>query len=554
VLISVLSLQATICILGHRQVRRCQQDIMWLASLIVALVATLFGCAAASIWGRTGPGFPVRMLGCNADSTHQVPGHPDYFVSRLGITLDSKGSRQPTPGDFGCNWTYMRLVLAKMDWGTHSLEYVATLLDANTGQDPVNSFPTTPIQNGKYVLQSAYDPTVMAFNGELWVAFECWGSGMGSVSSCVGPLSTATPAANSVIDLSRTTVLIEGAATPGAGYAASVPKVFVHDGRPYLYYDAFLTGPGSLAQRGVPLEVVGGRMWVKGAGAASYSILDPLALTVEVWAKNHDDLLSNNIADVFNVIVDGPFVFATAGVGGCAGGTCSAPGDNMGLKGCYRLALGRSNFPLGPFDYVLNAINSSTLPANSHEYAKVIVDPSFNATNIYGQFLASRSPPGFPLPAGFQAIPLPWATAAGPSAQQVVGFFGGRPGPCRADQRPPNWGERAGVCRPSCGGLGGSASFVDACYTHGLEDAGVAYDVPFCCGAPAACGDARHRLPDWGVRDGVCLKSCGGLGGTKGSDSACARMNMLDAGRAYDAPYCCYDPPCPQRRPQAGFS
>ncbi len=150
---------------------------------LMLVAATTVAVTHASIWSTTGPGFAINMLGCNADSTHQIPGYPDYFVSRLGITLDGSGNRQPTPGDFGCNWTFLRLVLAKMDWSTNSLEYVATLLDANTGSNPPNSFAITPIQNGKYVLESAYDPTVALIDGELWVAFECWGSGMGSVSS-----------------------------------------------------------------------------------------------------------------------------------------------------------------------------------------------------------------------------------------------------------------------------------------------------------------------------------------------------------------------------------
>jgi hypothetical protein len=155
-----------------------------------------------------------------------------------------------------------------MNWDTHTLEYVSTLLDANTGSDPTNSFPKTPIQGGKYVLQSAYDPTVVEYNGELWVSFECWGTGMGSVSSCVGPMSAPGP--GSTIDLGRTTVVVEGAATPGAGYAASVPKIFVYGGSPYLFFDAFLTGPGTIAQHGVPLEMIGDRLWAKGAGGQSY--------------------------------------------------------------------------------------------------------------------------------------------------------------------------------------------------------------------------------------------------------------------------------------------
>jgi hypothetical protein len=278
-------------------------------------------------------------------------------------------------------------------------------------------------------------------------------------------------------------------------------------------------------------------------GRSRYSILDPLGLTTEVWAKNATDSLTNNIVDLYHVFVDGDVVFATAGVGGCKGGTCSGPGDDMSKVGCYRPAIGRSNFPLGPFDYVLNDLNASSLPSNSHEYAKVIVDPRTNATNLYGQFLGSRPPPGYSLPKGFQAIPVPNTGALN------ADFFGLTPSPCSGNQPSPDWGERAGRCIKSCGQLGGQASYVDPCYNHGRLDVGVAYDTPFCCGAEVQCGDRDHPSPDWGIKDGICLKSCGGVAGpaASGSTKACALSNLVDAGKSYDAPYCCKPAPCPQK-------
>jgi len=488
----------------------------------------------ASIWDNSGGNFGIGMLGCNADSNHQIPGYPDYFAGRQGIVLNAQGQREPAPGDGTCNWTDMRLILGKMDWSTRQLEYVTTLLDANTGTNNgvPNSFPKTPIQGGKFVIQSAYDPNVMSYNGELWVSFECWGQGMSHVSSCVGPMSA--PGEGATIDLSRTTVVIEGIATSnGAGYAASVPKIFVHNGSPYLYYDAFLTGPGNLSQRGVPLELANNKLWVKGAGGNTYSILDPQGLTVDVWEPNLGDSTANNIIDVYQVVVDGAFVFATAGIGGCAGGTCSAPNDDGNKVGCYRAALGRSNFPLGPFDYVLNNLNSTALPSNSQEYVKVLQDPTNNnAASLYGQFLGTRPSPGYSLPSSYQAIPVPL------DGNNV--FFDGI-GTCAA-----GYGERAGECVPSCGGLGGVASYIDPCYNHGRSDVGKAWDTPFCCGAEITCGDASHPKPDWGVKNGVCLRSCGGVGGTVGSTSHCAMQNKLIAGKSYDAPYCCKSTPCPQ--------
>jgi hypothetical protein len=48
-------------------------------------------------------------------------------------------------------------------------------------------------------------------------------------------------------------------------------------------------------------------------------------------------------------------------------------------------------------------------------------------------------------------------------------------------QPAPDWGVKNGACLASCGALGGTASFPDDCANHGLMSAGLAYDVAFCC-------------------------------------------------------------------------
>ncbi|WP_413290457.1 hypothetical protein [Bdellovibrio sp. HCB337] len=53
------------------------------------------------------------------------------------------------------------------------------------------------------------------------------------------------------------------------------------------------------------------------------------------------------------------------------------------------------------------------------------------------------------------------------------------------------------------------------------------------------CNPATQPAPHWGVKNGKCLRSCGGLGGTRGFTTACSLNGMIDAGPAYDVPYCC---------------
>ncbi len=54
------------------------------------------------------------------------------------------------------------------------------------------------------------------------------------------------------------------------------------------------------------------------------------------------------------------------------------------------------------------------------------------------------------------------------------------------------------------------------------------------------CADPLKKYPDWGMRNNVCVPSCGGLGvGTVASVSSCESQGLLPAGVPYDVPYCC---------------
>jgi hypothetical protein len=127
------------------------------------------------------------MLGCNDDNIHQIPGHLDYFTGRIPINRDGNGKRLPSPGNFGCeNFHGWRLGLLKMDWDSHKLSFVKILLDPNAHDD---NAPKTPIQGGKFVLDSTYDATAAVLNGEIWLSYECAGVGFGT-ASCMSPLTS----------------------------------------------------------------------------------------------------------------------------------------------------------------------------------------------------------------------------------------------------------------------------------------------------------------------------------------------------------------------------
>lgn len=62
----------------------------------------------------------------------------------------------------------------------------------------------------------------------------------------------------------------------------------------------------------------------------------------------------------------------------------------------------------------------------------------------------------------------------------------------------------------------------------------ISCELPSC----AICDPATQLSPNWGVKDGVCRASCGGLGGTACISSPCSG-GLIDAGISYDCPYCC---------------
>jgi len=53
------------------------------------------------------------------------------------------------------------------------------------------------------------------------------------------------------------------------------------------------------------------------------------------------------------------------------------------------------------------------------------------------------------------------------------------------------------------------------------------------------CDRVTQPAPHWGARNGQCLRSCGAMGGTNGSDVPCSSHGWRDVGTAYDVPYCC---------------
>jgi hypothetical protein len=132
--------------------------------------------AAAQLQPRTFSSFladratHVKVPGtCNSVVFSQIPTRPDYFLGRRGTNGGTCADVNPKS-----------LALFEMDWGTATLRFTKYVL---------NPFFQISTENRLASIENVYDPSVVSYNNELWVAFECAVKGFLGASTCVGPLN-----------------------------------------------------------------------------------------------------------------------------------------------------------------------------------------------------------------------------------------------------------------------------------------------------------------------------------------------------------------------------
>lgn len=400
---------------------------------------------------------PASAYPCNNPSFTQVPGASNELLGRDRLT--------PPGGDVCSEAPHWNLVRAVINPTTHAVTKVGSILT-----------PPARLSTGE-TITDAYDPSAMLYNGEIWVAFECWGLGfVGTGSACIGPYSS-----QGGVDVSRTSIVVQGTSYTSSAFefSASVPKLLVHQNVAFLYWSAVKIQKATatsaaqwveITTRGAELSQEPGGLRrllpkrIDGGEVRTIASNDP-SFSYEVWSVDPSDRRSNTVADAFQMVSDGTYVYATAGLGGDAGGVrCLGPTSNS--PGCYRLAIARSRVPLGT-NIFKDRVPEGDLPSNPQEYSRLFIRADGGLT-LMGNFFAL--PPSAPrgandLRPGFLAFDLPIP-----------------PPTCDAVAQPsPSWGVKGGVCLPSCGARGGTSALVDPCANQGLADTGPTYDAPFCC-------------------------------------------------------------------------
>lgn len=325
---------------------------------------------------------------CNSSSFAQVPTDRNYFIGRV---LNN------TSADL-CSGSTWSLILFKMDWTQNVLHEVSVLFQ-----------PPYQVSTGQ-TISSAYDPHVVVYNNELWVAFECTGNFGYGASSCIAPFSIAGG-----IDVSRMTIAVMGTMNSSntEAFSASVPKLLVYQGGLYIYWTAchFVSIGGVMVlvedtTRGAQLVQESSslrRLWTYGAQGSALAANDP-GSSVEVYGGTAVDSTANSLADMADVYTDGTQIYAIAGVGSVGCVTPLSP-----LFGCYRTRIAFTQSPLGYHAFNANFLESPVLPANPQEYTHLYTTPN-GGHFLMGHYLSptlngsTMSP--HTIPAGIQKYPF----------------------------------------------------------------------------------------------------------------------------------------------------
>jgi hypothetical protein len=291
-----------------------------------------------------------------------------------------------------------------MDWQAHTLTYVHDVL-----KPPLQ----VPVSPGRIaVIKNALDPSVISYNGELWVAFQCGGSFRGA-ATCIAPLDPSTLTIN---DPQRLTVPIEGGpAGDGYNYSGAPPTPFVFHDRVYVYWAALKIEIGSNRWvgdtiRGMELvkEPSGlRRFWGAGSIGRPVSAHDP-NLTVEVAGVDPSDPMSDQSVDLKGIYATENDIYVVAGLGGRGpGGRLNCVNGGGGSYGCFRMQIFHTSMPLGMDILNRQPLKAPRLPFNPTAYDRFFVD-DHGQLSVLSYFFPPHRDYNTPnlLPAGLWSIPI----------------------------------------------------------------------------------------------------------------------------------------------------
>jgi hypothetical protein len=364
------------------QIRTADMPIS-LKNLLVATTSVLaLGIGAGQAQVTETPVSVVTGSGqivCNASASFAaIPGQPNMFVGRI-LAIGSQSfcaagnfTTQPALGIFQMNWVTNQMALQ-------------------------NYLFVTPITiNGTYV-RSSYDPSIMTYNGENWIAWECTPhyGGLEYVSSCMAPLLPDL----SGIDQTRFSVPVRGDTGPNPNNpqqmislsSASIPQLLDFGGVPYIYWAidhnaTVNTAANPMVSRGAMLQQdLSGKFWVFGAGSNPVQT-DNSGLTTVVRDVDSGDTTADHVSQVRIVYADqtGQGVYTMSNVGGTNGSICVNPGSVS--QGCWRTEVNYTTEPLAYNTFSQNPLPTTNFPINPTAYPRPLTLSTTGQAVLFTKF------------------------------------------------------------------------------------------------------------------------------------------------------------------------
>jgi hypothetical protein len=321
---------------------------------------------------------------CNASASFAaIPGQPNMFVGRV-LAIGSQ-----TFCGAGNFTTQPALGIFQMNWATNQMVFHNYLF-----------FPPTTI-NGTYV-RSSYDPSIMNYDGENWIAWECTPhySSIEYVSSCMAPLLPDL----SGIDQTRFSVPVRGNTGPNPNNprqmiglsSASIPQLLNFGGTPYIYWAidhhiAVNTASNPMVSRGAMLQQdPSGKFWIFGAGSNPVQT-DNSSLTTVVRDVVSGDTTADHVSQVRIVYADqtGQGLYTMSNVGGTNGSICLNPGSVS--QGCWRIEVNYTTEPLAYNTFSQNPLPTTNFPINPMAYPRPLTLPTSGQVELFTQFAPPKT-------------------------------------------------------------------------------------------------------------------------------------------------------------------
>jgi hypothetical protein len=342
--------------------------------VLIVLGLCACGCSAtvsAAYFGEN-DAVVITRTGCNAASYAQVPGEVNLFIGRQFFKPDGS----PVAMEEKCNGPGAReaiqanrwaLVLDQLNWQQKSFSIIKPLLV------PPAVITAGPLQGA--TMRAVKDPHVIIYRGKYLISFECGFQKFKDVEGTSACIAVFDPRKQEIRD-ETVQVVVSGTHEDGGRVfdSASVPALLVVNDRLYIYWSQLTVIPKEKkfirdTVRAAELEADRrGLFWVKGTGGRIASAIG--GNTVEVWAPDSRNALSDTAVDLKSIWLSKAGIVAVVGLGG---GGCAKPGPE---PGCFRMAMAKADAPLGP--HIFNSsplLDEASLPTNPQGYTSPVKNP-----------------------------------------------------------------------------------------------------------------------------------------------------------------------------------